>query len=115
MCFFGKEYAEEIYNSRGIYYYGKCIQKTSDGKRKSIQDERVKVLGSASYSKINVILKKSHNTLQYLTIPTCIDFKFISCTKTGSITHRDKEERDISAEILNIMVNGRRGTVTKRK
>lgn len=54
MCV-GEEYAEEINNSREIYYYGKYIQKAGDGKRKSIQDERVKVQGSASYSKINVI------------------------------------------------------------
>lgn len=50
-----EEYAEEMNNSREIYYYGKYNQKDGDGKRKSIQDERVKVLGSASYSKINVI------------------------------------------------------------
>lgn len=48
------EYAEEINNSRGIYYE-KYIRKAGDGKRKSIQDERVKVLGSATYSEINVI------------------------------------------------------------
>lgn len=58
------EYAEKINNSRGISYYGKYIQKAGDGKRKSIQDERVKVLGSASYSEINVIFKKT----QHITI-----------------------------------------------
>jgi len=49
------EYAEEINNSRGIYYHGKYIRKAGDGKRKSVQGVRVKVLGSASYSEINVI------------------------------------------------------------
>lgn len=62
------EHAEEINNSRGIYYYGKYIQKAGDRKRKSIQDERVKVLGSASYSEINVIFLKKKTTTQHITI-----------------------------------------------
>lgn len=117
------EYAEEINNSRRIYYYGKYIQKAGDRKRKNVEDERVKVLGSASYGEINVIKKtKQQNnthttTLQYLTIPTCIDFKFISWINTSSIIYREREERERerSAEMLNITVNGRRATVTKGK
>lgn len=58
------EYAEEINNSRRIYYYGKYIQKAGDRKRKNVEDERVKVLGSASYGEINVI-KKNKTTKQH--------------------------------------------------
>lgn len=88
------EYTEEN-NSRGIYYYGQYVQKADNEKRKSIQDERVKawlvIVRLMCFKK-----KTPHNILQYLTIPTRIDFKFTSCTSTGSIAHiKKKKEREI--------------------
>lgn len=94
------------------------FRKLATGK-KNIEGERVTVQSFASNDEINVIKKKkkANNTtiLQYLTLPTCIDFKFISCSSTSSIRHKERETGGISAEMLNNMVNRRKVSVTKGK